>query len=155
MLSFVKQFKGISVICKMKKVFSISVTLLILVTMLHFSIAIHYCQGKEFASKLSLTGKLASCGMEDNEKALPGTGTNFTNKCCDDVVTYFGRDNNFVPSYSFIPEFFQSSFQSFALPLEFSADYSAYSIHTYTNESPPGALMSTNVDITDICVFRI
>lgn len=126
-----------------------------LVTMLHFSVAIHYCQGKEFASKLSLTGKLASCGMEDNEMTLPLTGTNFAKHCCDDVVTYIGRDNNYVPSYSFIPEFFQYSFQSFALPAGFSVNCSAYLIHSYTNESPPGTLMSTNVDLTDICVFRI
>ena len=139
----------------MKKVFSICLTLLMLVTMLHFSVAIHYCQGKEFASNLSLTGKLASCGMEDNEKSLPLTATNFAKHCCDDVVTYIGRDNNYVPSYSFIPEFFQYSFQSFALPAGFSVNYSAYLIHSYTNESPPGTLMSTNVDLTDICVFRI
>ena len=139
----------------MKKVFSISLTLLMLVTVLHFSVAIHYCQGKEVAAKLSLAGKLASCGMEDNEKTLPLTGTNFTKHCCDDVVTYIGRDNNYVPSYSFIPEFFQYSFHSFALPAGFSVNYSAYLIHSYTNESPPGTLMFTNVDLSDICVFRI
>lgn len=139
----------------MKKVFSISFTLLMLVTMMHFSVAIHYCQGKEFASKLSLTGKMASCGMEDNEKSLPLTGTNFAKHCCDDVVTYFGITNNYVPSYSFIPEFFLYNFQSFALPAGFYVNYSAYLIHSYTNESPPGMLMSTSVDLSDICVFRI
>lgn len=139
----------------MKKVFSISLTLLMLITMLHFSVAIHYCQGKEFASKLSLTGKLASCGMEDNEKTLPLTGTNFESHCCDDVVKYIGRDNDYVPSYSFIPEFFQYSFQSSALPSIFSVNYTVYLVHSSTNESPPGRLLSTNVDLTDICVFRI
>jgi hypothetical protein len=139
----------------MKKVFSISFTLLMLATMMHFSVAIHYCQGTEVASKLSLTGKLASCGMEDNERTLPLTGTNFTRHCCDDFVTYLGRDNNYVPSYSFIPEFFLFNFQPFALPEGFSFDSSAYLIHSYTNESPPWTLMSTSVDLTDICVFRI
>ncbi len=123
--------------------------------MLRFSVAIHYCQGKEFASKLSLTGQLASCGMEDNEMTLPQTGTNFAKHCCDDVVSYIGVNNNYVPSFSFIPEFFQYSFQSLALPSGFSVDCSSYKIHSYTNESPPGALMSANVDLTDICVFRI
>ena len=139
----------------MKKIFSISLTLLMLVTILHFSVAIHYCQGKEFASKLSLTGKLASCGMEDNEKTLPLTGTHFVKHCCDNVVTYIGRDNNYFPSYTFIPESVQYSFQSFALPSGYSSNYSACLIHSYTNESPPGTLMSNDVDLTDICVFRI
>jgi hypothetical protein len=139
----------------MKKAFSISLTLLMLVTMLHFSVAIHYCQGKEFAAKLSLSGKLASCGMEYDEKTIPLTGTNFTKHCCDDLVTFVGRYNNYVPSYSFIPEFFQYSFQSLTLPSGFSIDHSAYLIHSYTNESPPGILMSTAVDLSDICVFRI
>jgi hypothetical protein len=139
----------------MKKVFSISFTLLMLTTMMHFSLAIHYCQGTEVASKLSLAGKLASCGMEDNERTLPLTGTNFTKHCCDDVVTFIGRDSNYVPSYSFIPEFFRYSFQTFAIASGFTVDYSACLIHSYTNESPPGTMMSKNVDLTDICVFRI
>jgi hypothetical protein len=139
----------------MKKIFSISVTLLMLVTMLHFSVAIHYCQGKEFASKLSLTGELASCGMEDNEKTLPLTGTNFASHCCDDIVKYIGRDNNYVPSFSFIPEFFQYSFQSFTLPSAFSVNSIVHLVHSNSNESPPGRFLSTSVDLTDICVFRI
>ena len=93
--------------------------------------------------------------MEDNETTLPLTGTNFTKQCCDNVVTYYGIYNNYFPSFTFVPESFQYNFQSFALPSVFSLNSSAYLIPSYTNGSPPGMLMSTSVDLSDICVFRI
>ncbi|MFA5820079.1 MAG: hypothetical protein WC854_12480, partial [Bacteroidales bacterium] len=82
----------------MKKGFSILLIPLILTAMLHLSVATHYCGGKEVASKLSLTGKLANCGMEGSKKELPLSGTNFTKHCCDDVVTFCGTDSNYTPS---------------------------------------------------------
>ena len=123
--------------------------------MLHFSIATHYCGGKIAASKVSLTGKLANCGMESSEKGVPLPGTNFSSHCCDDVVTSCGIDSNYEPSFSFVPESYQYNFQVFALPVGLSVNSISDIIPSYTNVCPPGALMSTNVDLSDICVFRI
>lgn len=126
-----------------------------LIAMLHLSVAMHYCGGKEIASKVSLTGKLANCGMEASEKELPLSGTNFTKHCCDDGVTFCGIDSNYTPSFSVVPASYQYNFQIFGIP----AGYPVYSIAVikslYTNVSPHGALMSTNVDLSYICVFRI
>lgn len=139
----------------MKRVFSISLSLLMLAAMLHLSVATHYCGGKEVASKVSLTGKLAGCGMEGSKKELPLSGTNFTKHCCDDVVTFCGIDNNYEPLFSFVPESYQCNFQVLALPIGLSVNSNPDLIPLYTNVSPPGALRSTNVDLSDICVFRI
>jgi hypothetical protein len=139
----------------MKKGFSISLVVLMLAAMLHISVAKHYCGGKETSSKVSLTGKLANCGMEGSEKKLPLPGTNYSKHCCDDLITYCGIDSNYTPSFSFVPESIQYNFQIFSIP----ADNPIYSIALltshYTNGYPPGGLMSTNVDLSDICVFRI
>ena len=139
----------------MKKGVSISLVLLIIAAILHLSVATHYCSGKVASSKLSLTGKLANCGMENSKKGLPFPETNFTKHCCDDVVTFCGIDNNYAPSFSFIPESYQYNFQIFAIPVELSVKSQTNINSLHTNVSPPGALMSTNVDLSNICVFRI
>jgi hypothetical protein len=139
----------------MKKGFSILLTLLILVALLHISVATHYCGGKEVASEVSLTGKLADCGMEGLQKERPLTGTNFTKHCCDNVVAFCGTDNNYTPSFSFLPGTYKYNFQVLAIPAALSVNSISYIIPLYTNVSPPGAFMSTMVDLSDICVYRI
>jgi hypothetical protein len=154
-LSIAKQFKQIAVILIMKKGFSIFLSLLMLGAIMHLSVATHYCEGKEIAKTVSLSGKLASCGMKCLEMELPLTGTNFTNHCCDDIVTFFGIDSNYSPIYSFLPETYQHNFQILAIPVELSIKSQTNINPLYTNVSPPGALMSTYVDLSSICVFRI
>jgi hypothetical protein len=139
----------------MKKSVSIALVLIILTAMLNVSVAIHFCGGKVAASKVSLTGKLASCGMEGSEKKLPLSGTGFTTHCCDDVMTYCGTDSNYTPTFSFIPVSYQYSFKFFSMPAGYPVYTPAVLESQYTDASPPGALMFTNVDISDICVFRI
>jgi len=124
-------------------------------SVLHFSVATHYCGGQLAASKVSLTGKLASCGMESCEMKFPLQGTHFANHCCDDFVAFFEIDGNYTPSFSFIPDSYQYNFQILCIPAE-SPVYSCGVVKSlYTTESPPGVLMSTHVDLSDICVFRI
>ena len=139
----------------MKKGVSISFALLMLLAMLHLTVATHYCGGKVAASTVSLSGKLATCGMECSEKGLPLPGTNFTKHCCDNIVTFCGIDSNYTPSFSFVPESYQYNFQVFAIPVGLSVNSHTDLITLDTNTSPPGVLLSTNVDLSDICIFRI
>lgn len=139
----------------MKKGVSIAMALLILTAMLNLSVATHYCGGELVASKVSLTGKLANCGMEGSEKKLPLSGTNFTSHCCDDIVTSCRIGSNYTPSFSFITDSYQSNFSVFSIPAGASVHSLAVLKSLYTSTRPPGALMSTNVDLCDICVFRI
>ena len=139
----------------MKNGISILLVVLMLAAMFHFTVATHYCSGKVAASTVSLSGKLATCGMECSEKGLPLQGTNFTKHCCDDIVTFCGIDSNYNPSFSFVPESYQFNFQVFSIPTA-SPVYSIAVLNSlYTNVSPPEALMSTSVDLSDICIFRI
>ena len=139
----------------MKKGISISLVLLMITAILNFSVASHYCSGKLAASKVSMTGKLANCGMEDSEKQVPLPGTHFSNHCCDDVVAFLGISSNYTPSFSFIPDPFKNNFQIIGIPLGYNVHSTDFLRSYSANESPPPASMSTNVDLSDICVFRI
>ncbi len=139
----------------MKKVVSVSLTFLLLAAMLHISVATHYCGGREFATKISLSGKLASCGMESAGNEIPLAGINFTRQCCSDEINYCRIDNNYTPSFSFIPEYFKCTLQVYSIPVELPVISAELIKPSFTNGSPPGAMMSTNVDLSDICTYRI
>jgi hypothetical protein len=153
--SFVKQIEQLSVLIIVKKGISILFALVTIATMFHFSVATHYCGGHIAASKISLTGKLASCGMEGSQKQLPPPGIYFSKHCCEDVVTSFSTDNNYIPSFFNIPATVQFNFQTLGLLSESSVSLAGVFKLQYSDKSPPGAMMSTNVDLSDICVFRI
>jgi hypothetical protein len=137
-----------------KKGISISLAVLMIATMLHLSVATHYCGGKIAASKISLTGKLANCGMEGSQNELPA-GLFFSKQCCNDVVVSFSTDNNYVASFFNIPDAVQFNFQTFGLPSESTVSLAGVFKLQYSDISPPPAMMSTNVDLSEICVFRI
>lgn len=126
-----------------------------LTAFLQFSVATHYCGGIAIGSIVSLTGKLADCSMETSEKGLPLSGTYFTNHCCDNVVIVCGVDNNYAPSYFYGSESFQYNFQVLAVPAALPANSFIGLKPLYPNVSPPDGLLSTDVDLSDICVFRI
>ena len=139
----------------MKKAVSISLTLLMLIAVLHFSIATHYCGGYVAASKISLSGKLATCGMEDGDFDMPQTGTSYHTHCCDNVLTYFGINNNYFPSFTFIPESYNNDFQVFSIPISLAINsISSFKIiNTIVN--PPGDSDIKSVDLSAICIYRI
>ena len=123
--------------------------------MFHFSVATHYCGDQIAASRVTLTGKLASCGMEDPEKGLPFPVESFSKHCCDDVITICETDSNYMPSLSFVPESFWYDLQILSVCKELLVNSCTGLVSFYTDASPPGAFMSTDVDLSGICVFRI
>jgi len=139
----------------MKKVFSISLVALMLTAMLHLTVATHYCGGELATSKISLSGKLASCGMERAEESCPMQGNQMKSHCCDDVVTLYSIDNNYAPSYLVLPETSKDNLQIFGIPAVLAIYSHSVLKFLNTDVSPPGALMFTDVNLSDICVFRI
>jgi hypothetical protein len=139
----------------MKKVFSMSLTILMLTAILHLSVATHYCSGNLAASKISLSGKLASCGMENNEIDLPSAGFIFTKHCCENVLETYGINSIFFPSFSSVPESRFQLFQVFIIPSNLALNLLPPIKPINTNVNPPGAFASSSVDLSDICVYRI
>lgn len=126
-----------------------------LVALLHFSVATHYCMGEIAASKISLSGSLANCGMENDENVLPSTGTYYTEHCCDNVLVFCGINGGYLPSFNFVPESFNNDFQVFSLPADLNMSSIASYHSGFTCLNPPGVSLSHNVDLATICVFRI
>lgn len=139
----------------MKKVISISLTVLMLIALLHFSVATHYCMGKIAASRISLSGVLATCGMESDENEPSQTDTHFTSHCCDNVLVFCGINGTYFPSFTFVPESYNNDFQVFSLPSDYNMSSITSCNTVCTSLKPPGVSLSHNVDLSVICVFRI
>ena len=139
----------------MKKGFSIFLLISMLVAAFHFSVATHYCGGIEVASKVSLIGKVADCGMENPKPEVPLSGTSLNRHCCDNYINYFGIYTNYLPAFSFVPETYHNITQIFVISQKFSLNSCLNLIPLHTDTSPPGTFRPTDVDLSGICVFRI
>jgi hypothetical protein len=126
-----------------------------LVALLHISIATHYCMGRIAASKISLSGEFATCGMENDENQQTQTGTHFTPHCCDNVLVYCGVHGNYFPSFSFVPESYNNNFQIFSTSVSLTSSSITSLQLINAGASPPGVSASNIVDLSAICVLRI
>jgi len=139
-----------------KKTLSILTVLLTIASMLNFSVARHYCRGVEVASRFSLSGELASCGMEETENGCPLHGQMLDNHCCDDSVIMYGIDNTCINSpYSF-PEESRTNHLPL-LPAQATAVNSMLLLtgSYFTDTGPPLSRDPATVHLTSICLFRL
>jgi len=139
----------------MKKFLSISFSLLILLSGMHFTVSTHFCGGKIAASKVSFSGEVASCGMESSVNQCPSTGTHLASNCCHNKISAFMVDSNYAPSFSNFKAFSQSALQVVNIPASFNIQPLLVSNLLNTNVHPPGNYLVTDVSLPDICVFRI
>ncbi|MFA5329924.1 MAG: hypothetical protein WC384_19160 [Prolixibacteraceae bacterium] len=140
----------------MKKILSISFALLILVSGLNFTISTHYCGGKVAASKISLYGHLASCGMEESETDdCTYASTIEESSCCKNKVSVYEVDHNYSPSFTEFKVFAQTVLQLFTIPENITFHSLTSASNLYTDVSPPGFLPANAVSLPKICVFRI
>jgi hypothetical protein len=138
----------------MKKGISISMIILTLTAMIQLSVATHYCGGEIAGSKISFSGKVASCGMEDQENSLPCTETYLTTFCCQDVVHSYSITSNYFPSLSVLPETYLQSSPHFDVARRTDLHFS-FSSRINSNKSPPGDIDCHSVDLSEICILRI
>ena len=125
--------------------------------MLHFSVARHYCRGELVASRISLSGTLATCGMEAGNEECPfgQRGDLIESHCCDDVIASYSIDNNYTPASQATDGFTRTKIQVPATAVESTVRFSVILHQNWSDISPPGQLMASSVDLTDIRVFRI
>jgi hypothetical protein len=138
----------------MKKLLSIFFAFLILLTGVHLTFATHYCGGSFAASKISVSGELASCGMEDIEKTCSNPGNHLKSHCCDNEVSVYAIDNTYTPSFSVATDVVQNILQVFTLPVSITIHSFLPEKPLLTSVSPPGKLFTSIVNLADICVFR-
>jgi len=139
----------------MKKFLSISFSLLILLAGMHLTISTHYCGGVIAASKLSVSGELASCGMEGPVDQCQFPGKHIGSNCCTNKIAVLAVENNYTPSSFEFKSFSQPVLQVFDIPANSGINpFSVLSL-ICTNVRPPGNFMVSAVSLPDICVFRI
>ena len=139
----------------MKRVFSILFALLILLSGTQLTVSTHYCGGELAASKVSVWGGVASCGMEKTTDECIKPGSHLDKHCCNNTISVYEVDHNYSPTFSEFKTNAQPVLQVFTLPenISFNSLTSLFQINA--NTSPPESLPGSAVSLPKICVFRI
>lgn len=137
----------------MKKAFAILIALIMLASVIQVSIDHHYCGGKLSGIKISIMGKMASCGMEND--IHPCTNQNVIDKkCCEDQLTYYSFSSKYLPEHFRITQTYAGKDVP-AFPV-FNIVISSPDISGFTSMVlPPGDKIKSDVTLSEICVFRI
>lgn len=120
---------------------------------LKVSIDHHYCGGNLAGTKLSLNGKLASCGMEKDEHVNPA-GLSFEKRCCEDLLVFYGIVFNYIPEEFLLLQPTTGNKISMT-PVFHSASISIEPGRSDTQVYPPGNHIKPEVELSYICNLRI
>jgi hypothetical protein len=138
----------------MRKILSLPLIILILFTGITINFATHYCGGSFSASKVSLSGELATCGMEHSAD-LNLKDNLYRNPCCNDVTAAYTLSCNYIPSFSYVDNLYpQAGFNTF-LAVNSINNYLIFSIASDETVRPPGTYTPNSVDRQFICIFQI
>ncbi len=138
----------------MKKLFSISFALLILLSGMNLTIATHFCGMQVEAVKWSFTGQKATCGMEKSKETCPAN-KGLSENCCQDRIIVYAIDNSYKPSAFQTKELPKNRLHSFpAALISLSNSHNFYVSGNYI-VIPPDINLSSVVYLPEICVFRI
>jgi len=140
----------------MKKILSISFTLLILLSGMHLSINTHVCGKVVTAVKWSFTVSKATCGMESGNESCPANnGIDFQANCCHDITSVFKVDENYNPSTNHFKEVSPKLIHLFFTPFvtSFQALFSLRIFHIHFFSTNIGLI--NEVSLPEICIFRI
>jgi hypothetical protein len=141
-------------IFRMKRIFTISFALLVLISGMHISLATHICGGEVAAVKWSFSEEKASCGMETSKNDCPEQNTIKSN-CCSNHISVLAVDNNYNLSSIQLKEVTLSLLQVFYVPTSLSFHSSIASSLIVDNFIPPNIGLTSAVSLADICIFRI
>lgn len=135
----------------MKKLFSIVLTLLILISTVHLTLATHNCGGKFAAVKYSLSGTKATCGMEND---IENNGiTKLKSNCCHDHLTLLKVDHNYNPSSLHILNTSSQCLQVFTVPS--SINFATLQFLSHRFQGSPQNYTANAVSLGELCTFRI
>ena len=139
----------------MKKILSIIFALLILLSGMHLSLATHICGGEIAAVKWSVSGEIASCGMENQNQSCPIQDGFSSKSCCQDEVAIYSVDNNYNPSSFELKKVASNIVQVFYIPVNLLFNFASVPTSSLAYISPHNKLLFSSVSLPDICVFRI
>jgi len=138
----------------MRILLSIPLIILLLFSGVSVKFATHYCGGHVAATKVSLNGELATCGMEmpSDDKT---TENSINSHCCDDVTSEYSLSNNYFPSAFSVDKTFPQITNLFIADLDCYDDQESNISTPVKNNRPPGTNQPNSFDQPVLCVFRI
>jgi hypothetical protein len=139
----------------MKSFLTIMLAFVFLLSGMHFTIASHYCGGKIAATKVSVSGKMASCGMEAEENNGTSSQPVLTSHCCDNKSAVYSTDNVYSPSEFHFKQVTVNKVLHHFIPAHFIFHDNRFTTLNTVNTGPPGYYIANAVRMTAICVFRI
>lgn len=138
----------------MKTIASIPLILLILFTGINVKFATHYCGGSVAATKVSLNGELATCGMEHSTHSK-SVQQILTKECCEDYTTSYSFCSNYFPTVYSTNETLQQV-KSVIDTTPVNRDFQEFILNqSITSIRPPGTYSPNSVSQPSICIFRI
>ena len=138
----------------MKKVFSILLSAVVLLSSIHFTLATHFCDGRMAVVKAGLEGTTATCGMEKDTKNCPVHSGVSSSDCCKNISHVLAVDNYKVTSLLEIQKISQTLLQVFLVPALHSLQIQPIQSVSFANEGLNHSLLSLPGRLTFICVFR-
>ena len=137
----------------MRKILGILFCALLLVPAIKLSLDRHYCGGELADVKVSISGKLATCGMVNEDQPPVGMPV-FKGHCCEDHLTILNLDYRYYPE----TPYYNNLKPARDIPAEeFPHMYSLRNSVTETNSGfiPPGRHFTPGPEQAVICLFRI
>jgi hypothetical protein len=137
----------------MKKALTSIFAVILLVSGMQITLDRHYCGGSLADIRISFTGKMASCGMEQSEPDRPDYPI-IDNKCCEDQLFFYKISSNYYPEYFKLA---QLTSEREIIPIHtnnFITDNS-YNQNLVQWIFPPGYNLWSSLTQSEICVFRI
>jgi hypothetical protein len=138
----------------MKTLISIPLMILILFTGVSVKFASHYCGGYMVATKVSLTGELATCGMESGYE-INDLQQIIKNHCCDNIASAYSISNNYLTSAYNIEEPGQVVTNLLLSPSGYLYSNETFIALSVDGIKPPGNYDPNSVDQKVLCIFRI
>jgi hypothetical protein len=138
----------------MKKTFSILLAVMFLLSGMHLSLATHLCGGEVAAVKWSFSHQLGGCGMKADHEAL-STERTIGQACCQDIISIYSVDGQYQFSSLQMKASTIHLLQIFGIPVRIGIAFHSSFAFFNTIVHPPGQLLTSAVDLTDIGVFRI
>lgn len=135
----------------MKKAFTILFALLVFLSVMHITIAVHICHGEISEIKVSLSGEPGSCGMNSDCNTTP---TGFSNHCCENELSVFTIEDSYVKDFNQPKHLIQDQVYTPYLILSESVTLSCKPISDFSNIRPPGNELIHSVYLPFICNFR-
>ena len=139
----------------MRKGLSILFVMVVLLSGAHVTIARHFCGGIVADTKISLTGRLAGCGMEDTSSGCPVDGPGIKTHCCENQVSTIGIISNFIPPAPDVSSYHLKLQNISGVFINLKFPYIQDTYKSYTDSGPPGPYEANDVGLDKICVLQI